>query len=165
MSLFKKIKESALSAADKAQQTVEITRIHAQISGKEKEIANLYQQLGKRVFDAYVTGDLQSAEPNIAEYSGKVIEIQKEIEVLKQKIREIKNEKQCECGTTVPADALFCSSCGRKLETPAKEPQSNVEGADDPALCAVCKNPLEAGAKFCVHCGTSQAAAKEGIGE
>lgn len=124
MSLLKKIKESALSAADKAQQTVEITRISSQISSKEKEIANHYQELGKCVFDAYIAGDLPASEPNIAEYSRKVIEIQKEIAALKQKILEIKNEKQCECGTTVSGDALFCSSCGHKFEETPKEGNS-----------------------------------------
>jgi len=166
VSFFQKIKESAMNAADKAQQTVEITRIHTRISSKEKEIADHYKEMGKCVFDAYVAGDPSAAEAKIAECAGKVLEIQKEIAALKHKIMEIKNEKPCECGTTAPFEALFCPSCGRKFETVAKEPQA-LALAEGPATrhCTVCGGELETGDKFCVHCGAPQSAAKEGIDE
>ncbi len=50
MSFLDKIKQSATDAAKKAQQTVEITKLKSQISGKEKDQEKLYYQIGTALY-------------------------------------------------------------------------------------------------------------------
>ena len=50
MSLLDKIKQSASDAAKKAQQTVEITKLKSQISGKEKDQEKLCLQIEQLLF-------------------------------------------------------------------------------------------------------------------
>jgi hypothetical protein len=47
------------------------------------------------------------------------------------------------CGPRPEADAVFCSSCGRRLQ---------------PSACASCGMALPAGSRFCEGCGTQVAA-------
>lgn len=44
-----------------------------------------------------------------------------------------------DCGVRPEPDALFCSSCGRRI--------------GGPAACGSCGAELEAGSRFCTHCG------------
>lgn len=53
--------------------------------------------------------------------------------------------KSCSgCGTLNPADARFCTGCGRSLQTP---PEAENE------VCHSCGKAVIHGAKFCPHCG------------
>lgn len=53
--------------------------------------------------------------------------------------------KSCSgCGTLNPADARFCTGCGRSLQTP---PEAENE------VCPSCGKAVIPGAKFCPHCG------------
>ncbi|WP_339219824.1 SPFH domain-containing protein [Paenibacillus sp. FSL H8-0332] len=53
--------------------------------------------------------------------------------------------KSCSgCGTLNPADARFCTGCGRSLQTP---PEAENE------VCHSCGKAVIPGAKFCPHCG------------
>ena len=44
-----------------------------------------------------------------------------------------------DCGVRPEPDALFCSSCGRRI--------------GGPAVCSSCGAELEIGSRFCTHCG------------
>lgn len=44
-----------------------------------------------------------------------------------------------DCGVRPEPDAIFCSSCGRRI--------------GGPAACGSCGVALEAGSRFCTHCG------------
>jgi tetratricopeptide (TPR) repeat protein len=50
------------------------------------------------------------------------------------------------CNAQVGPNDRFCSSCGKRIEQPAK-----------PAFCGQCGTKLTAGAKFCPECGASTA--------
>lgn len=49
-----------------------------------------------------------------------------------------------ECGPRPEADAVFCSTCGRRMA--------------DGGACASCGAPLGADSRFCAHCGAGVAA-------
>lgn len=53
--------------------------------------------------------------------------------------------KSCsDCGTLNPADARFCTGCGRSLQSPP---------AAENEVCHSCGKAVIPGARFCPHCG------------
>jgi len=136
MSLFRKITESVSkgvsTATEKAQQTVEITRLHAQISGKRKEAEKLLQSIGETVFEGYQAKDLSQMEAKVSPACEQIVAIQEEIDALEDRILQLRNEKECECGKKVPSDTRFCPDCGHAFPEP--EPEPEPETAADPLL-------------------------------
>ncbi|BFT71889.1 MULTISPECIES: hypothetical protein [Paenibacillus] len=115
MSFFDKVKQGATDAAKKAQQTVELTKLKAQVSSKEKEIEKFYNLIGESVYAAYMSGDIARAGEIVERFSLGIDAVKQEIAVLDQKIIELRNEKECVCGKVVVADTKFCSSCGHQF--------------------------------------------------
>jgi hypothetical protein len=180
MSFLKKLTETVSkgvsTATEKAQQTVEITKLHTQISGKRKEIEKRHAQIGEAVYEAYLAKDLSTAEASILPACEAISGLRKEIAGLEERIRELRNEKECACGHTVAYDTKFCPSCGRKFEFPeplpvevlpeaetqaqgapeaGSEPEPVVVEAEAKTVCSQCEAPLLPDARFCPECGHS----------
>ncbi|MEO3946399.1 zinc ribbon domain-containing protein [Gorillibacterium sp. CAU 1737] len=184
---FSKLKDGVAKTADKAQLTLEVTKLSSQINGIKKDIDALYTQIGEQVYQAYAQGDLSLAEAEIVRHGQAIGQHQDTITELEAKIRELRNEKTCpDCSTVVAADIRFCSSCGHKFDfTPppaAVEPgaEAPVEGSQEQVLilepeleaelaseeeriradepCASCGEPVAPGVRYCTHCGHDQQA-------
>ncbi len=127
MSFFKKFTETVskgvTTATEKAQQTVEVTRLNAQISGKRKEIDKLFANIGESVYEAYQAHDLSLAESKVIPGCEEIAAIRDEIAALNDRIKAIRNEKECVCGKRLPYDTRFCPSCGNPFPEP--EPEAN----------------------------------------
>ncbi len=126
MSFFKKITDSVskgvTTATEKAQQTVEITKLNNQISGKRKDIDKLYAVIGEAVYDAYLSNDLFAAEAQLTPKCEEISAIREEIAVLDARIKAIRNEKDCpSCGKRVSEETRFCPSCGHAFPPPVVE--------------------------------------------
>jgi rRNA maturation endonuclease Nob1 len=135
MSFFKKFTETVskgvTTATEKAQQTVEITRLNAQISGKRKEIEKLFANIGSYVYEAYMAHDLSKAEAKVIPVCEQITAIRSEIAVIDDRIKTIRNEKECVCGNRVPYDTRFCPSCGHPFPEPElKAAQESSDQAD-----------------------------------
>ena len=126
MSIFRKISETVSkgvsTATEKAQQTVEITKLHGQISGKRKDIDKLLLGIGEIVFAAHQAKDYSQTESNTASACEQIAALNAEIEVLEDRILQLRNEKECECGKKVAADTRFCPSCGHAFPEPEVAP-------------------------------------------
>lgn len=173
MSFLKKLTETVSkgvsTATEKAQQTVEITKLHTQISGKRKEIDKRFAHIGEAVFEAYLKKDLSLAEGMVIPECEAIASIRKEIAGLEDRIRELRNEKDCECGQTVPYDTKFCPSCGNKFPEPvpvpvevlpdteeekaAEEAESVVVDVEVNHVCEGCGSALQPESRFCPDCG------------
>lgn len=153
MSFFDKLKEGASKAADKAKDTVEITRLGTQISSKRKEIEKCFNQMGEAVFQAYVAKDLSSAEAEIERCSNNVIVLQQEIAVLEHRIKVVKNEKDCTCGNVVALDSKFCPKCGHHFEIEEEAEPEALATSVKP--CPSCGAEMDQSDKFCGSCGAS----------
>lgn len=169
MSLFRKITETVSkgmsTAAEKAQHTVEITRLSAQISSKRKEIEKRYIEIGEAVYGGYAAGDIRPTETKVVSACGEIAAIVKEIEALDERIMQLRNEKTCECGKRVPYETRYCPSCGRKFPEPdlAADPaagpaeaalsEEGREEAEHASGCPGCGAAMEASAKYCPACG------------
>lgn len=185
MSFFQKIKTGAAKAADKAQRTVETTKLSAQIAKKRKELKDNYTEIGAIVYKAYQTGDLSLAEPDIARLAQANAAIEEVIASLHEKIRELNDEHLCVCGQTVQANAAYCFACGRKLEV--EEPAEDIEEEEAPEIgeaelepwaeaqqeerpddetpvyqgiaeirCKMCGEYIRPDDRACTHCGAVQ---------
>jgi hypothetical protein len=125
MSFFKKFTETVSkgvsTATEKAQQTVEITRLNAQISGKRKEIDKLFANIGAHVYEAYLAHDLSKAEATVIPGCDEITAIRGEIAILDDRIKTIRNEKECVCGKRVPYETRYCPSCGHPFPEPEPE--------------------------------------------
>lgn len=154
MNFLDKIKQGATKATEKAQQTVEITRINQQINGKKREIENKYTKIGEFVFEAYQNGDLSRAELPIHNISNEIKEILKEIDALEQRVQVLRNEKQCVCGKIVAYDTRFCPSCGHQFELEPVKPEP-IEPEIPQKVCSNCHAPVEdEDTRFCANCGS-----------
>lgn len=144
MSIFKKITETVSkgvsTATEKAQQTVEITKLHTQIANKRKEIDKKQAAIGEAVFGAYLEKDLSKAEQSIIPICEAIVGIRREISALEDRIRELRNEKECECGQKVEFDTKFCPACGRKFEEPVHAAAEVVDASPEREQAAL---PLE----------------------
>ncbi len=188
MSFFKKITDSVskgvTTATEKAQQTVEITKLNNQISGKRKDIDKLYAAIGEVVYDAYLANDVSVSEEQVKPKCEEISAIREEIAGLDARIKEIRNEKDCpSCGKRVSDETKFCPSCGHAFPPPVidkepiqvdlhvpdesetsvetDEPNAELEGdaesprADQRQICHSCGTPLYADSHFCPACGQS----------
>jgi len=113
MDLLKKLKSGASKAADVAQQTVEMTKLAAQITVRKREIEKYMSLIGHEVYEARAAGDPSLAEARVAEWCMAVGDLKQDIATLERQMRYVRNEKTCSCGKAVPGDANYCPSCGR----------------------------------------------------
>ncbi|WP_168119580.1 zinc ribbon domain-containing protein [Paenibacillus sp. HB172176] len=113
MSLFDKLKDGAAKAADKAKDSVEVAKLSTQISGKKKEIEKIYRFIGESVYNARNEGTLDQTSELINFQSRLIDDLDQEIKQLEARVRSIKNERECICGKTIPADTKFCPHCGQ----------------------------------------------------
>lgn len=179
MSFFQKIKDGAVRAADKAQRTVETTKLSAQISRKRKEMKDNFTEIGSAVYQAYRTGDLSLAEPEIARLSQENAMIEAAIADIHLIISQLHDERMCLCGHSAGADAVYCPACGRKLDTEvpaaaaATDPIEGPEFEDvspevgteietpvyegmEEVKCSHCQKVLQHDDHICPRCGTVQ---------
>lgn len=115
MSFFDKMKTGLNQVKDKAQQTVEATKISTQISSKRRERTAQLAGLGEMVHEAFMAGNLSDQVERIDSMSKAVLRIDGEIELLEQQLVQVKGEKVCSCGAVVPAESKFCHSCGKAV--------------------------------------------------
>ncbi|WP_239613783.1 double zinc ribbon domain-containing protein [Cohnella mopanensis] len=178
MSFFKKLTDTVSkgvsTATEKAQQTVEITRLNAQISGKRKEIDKLFASIGESVYEGYQAHDLSLAQSKVIPKCEEITAIHVEIAALNDRIKSIRNEKDCVCGKRLPEDTRFCPACGNRFPDPIpveleKTPvqvdpyvpdELDSEQSDAPSvatdqrqICNSCGTPLYADSHFCPACG------------
>lgn len=105
-------------------------------SEDEKELQELYMQLGK----AYYEGAYEDPLPQLLPLFSDITDILKKYE---------EKPKVCSgCGAELEEDARFCDVCGKPVETEddiCKEPKVPT--------CSFCGSPLREGARFCGSCG------------
>lgn len=136
MDLFDKMKKGLSDAGAKAKEMVDITRLNNQIGQKQKEIEQLYYEIGQATFKAFQDNALSGIKAAIKDFSQEIVQKQEEIAELERNITEIRNadakapeaqspetesveapdQKVCpSCGQVVTPETKFCPACGNKL--------------------------------------------------
>jgi len=162
MAFLDKLNNIAKNVGDKANDTIEITKLNAKIVSEKAAITDLYKKLGEFYYEKHAQGEAVS--PDAEELFAAVDASNKLIEEAKAQIESIKAESApiipvsaepaaeapqqgavCPaCGSINSADTKFCSQCGTKMEQSA--PQAK--------FCPNCGTQAENGVKFCCQCGT-----------
>ena len=157
MSFLDRMKSGLSQVKDKAQQTIEITRIQAQVSAKKKEKAFVFQQLGELVHQAHLEGKLTDQAEAISGFSSSIQQLDAEIQALEIEALKVKGETACSCGAVIPLGSKYCNSCGTEVQ-PAViiiEAESTQQLLESPrASCSSCHAPLQPDSIQCTACGT-----------
>lgn len=82
----KKIGDVAGSATDMAKDFAETTKLNSEVSAEEKQINQLFLEIGKFIFES----EKENPDSVVAEFISKIKASQQTIEELKRKIEEIK---------------------------------------------------------------------------
>ena len=111
--LGKKATETFNSAAEKTNKIACEAKLRIKINDCKSKIKDLYQDIGKVVYQKYVLdGDLEVKE-DIQEQLSKIKEYADQIEEYEKQILELTNLKQCEnCKNKIDKNAKFCPECG-----------------------------------------------------
>ena len=121
MDFFDKIGKKASEAykvtADKTGKIAKETKLKFKISELKSKIEDIYEEIGKKVYEKHVQKEDISITDDLAEQCKKIDEMSSEIEILLQECLELKDKKQCpKCFKEIDKNMKFCPECGAKQE-------------------------------------------------
>ncbi|MCL2671343.1 MAG: zinc ribbon domain-containing protein [Clostridiales bacterium] len=134
----------------KTKNATETVKLNNQISGGEKKVRALTEELGKACFELYK----DAPPPELAALIAKIQEEQRMIDEYTEQVKRLKGIASCpRCGADVRIDAAFCNGCGNPMQSaPAPTPTPTPE-EERPAFCSQCGAALAGGTAFCSACG------------
>lgn len=143
----KKITATTQNVVRGTKDLTDIARLNSLISEEQKQINNLYSQIGKLYYET-VEYDTDSA---LGKLCMVIKSCNERINKYGEEIREIKGVRRCsECGADVPLSSAFCGVCGTKIEAVLPS-ESQPEAAK--RYCAGCGEEIPQGVAFCMSCG------------
>lgn len=121
--LGKKASEAYKVTADKTGKIAKETKLKFKIGELKTQINDIYEEIGKKVYEKHVREEEISIKKDLEEQCTKIDVLSDEIESLLQQCLELKDKRQCkECYKEIEKDAQFCPNCGAKqTDEPAKE--------------------------------------------
>ena len=126
--LGKKATETFNSAGEKANKIAGDTKLKLKINDCKSKIKDLYEEIGKIVYQKFVLDENSDIKDDIKEQVTKISELTDQIESYERERLELADKKQCEnCKSKIDRSAKFCSECG--AEQP-EEPAHEVEVVD-----------------------------------
>ena len=115
--LGKKASEAYKITADKTGKIAKETKMKFKIGELRSQINDIYEEIGKKVYEKHVKKEEISMENDLEEECTKIDVLSDEIESLLKQCLELKDKKQCpKCFKEIEKDAKFCPSCGAKQE-------------------------------------------------
>lgn len=115
--LGKKASEAYKITADKTGKIAKETKMKFKIGELRSQINDIYEEIGKKVYESHVKKEENSIQNNLEEECTKIDVLSDEIESLLKQCLELKDKKQCpKCFKEIEKDAKFCPSCGTKQE-------------------------------------------------
>lgn len=130
MGFFNEIGKKTTEATSKITKE---TKLKLKINESKNKISDLYEEIGKKVYEKHVREENISIKEELQEECEKIDNLSKEIEEARREILKLNNKRQCpECYAEIEKDAAFCSKCGHKLEAievvkPEQVPEEKVE--------------------------------------
>ena len=120
--LGKKATETFNSAAEKTNKLAGEAKFRIKINDCKSKIKDIYQDIGKIVYQKFVLEGKLEVKEDIQEQLLKIKEYTDQIEEYEKQILELTNLKQCEnCKNKIDKNAKFCPECG--TEQPIVEVQ------------------------------------------
>ena len=123
--LSKKATETFQLTKEKTSKICEELKLRTKISEAKGKIEDLYEELGKGIYNEFKTGEKFEAESKCEEIST----LEDEIARLKMEILSIKDMKKCiSCNKEIEIKDEYCSKCGAKQP----EIEEKVEIKEEP---------------------------------
>lgn len=121
--LGKKASEAYKMTADKTGKIAKETKIKFKIGELRTQINEVYEEIGKKVYEQHVLEGEISIKKEIEEYCTKLDVLSDEIDSLLKQCLELKDKKQCpKCYSEIEKEMKFCPNCGYKqIEENVKE--------------------------------------------
>jgi hypothetical protein len=109
----KSVSDSAVNAAKKSGELVEVTKLNMSIQTEEEKIKELYSQIGSIFYKKY--SDKEDIDEEFVSIINDVKSCEEAINNLKQQMLSIKKVKVCgTCGSELEPEDVFCKKCGTK---------------------------------------------------
>ena len=113
--LGKKASEAYKMTADKTGKIAKETKIKLKIGELRTQVNDVYEEIGKKVYEQHVLEGEISIENEIEEYCTKLDVLSDEIDSLLKQCLELKDKKQCpKCYSEIEKEMKFCPNCGYK---------------------------------------------------
>lgn len=113
--LGKKASEAYKMTADKTGKIAKETKIKLKIGELRTQVNDVYEEIGKKVYEKHVLEEEISIENEIEEYCTKLDVLSDEIDSLLKQCLELKDKKQCpKCYSEIEKEMKFCPNCGYK---------------------------------------------------
>lgn len=121
MELFDKIGKKASEAykvtADKTGKIAKEAKIKMKMNELKSEIDDLYNEIGKKIYEKYVTNEEINIKQDLEEELTKIDVLSAQIDTNLKECLELKDKKQCKkCFTNIDKEANFCPNCGAKQD-------------------------------------------------
>lgn len=115
--LTKKASETYKGASEKTNKIARETKLKMKINDNKSKIEDLYEELGKKVYQKHVANEEINIKDDIKEDCEKIDNLANEIESFEKEIWSLKDNKQCpNCKSKIGKDDAFCPNCGAKQE-------------------------------------------------
>ena len=121
--LGKKASETYKNAAEKTNKIASDTKLKLKINDCKSKINDLYQEIGKKVYQKFVLEGNFEIKEDISEELKNISELTNEIEEYEGQRLELSDMKQCpNCKNKIEKTAKFCPECGvEQPEEPSVE--------------------------------------------
>ena len=91
------------------------TKLKLKINENKGKINNIYEEIGKKVYEKHVREDSVCIKEEIQEECSKIDTLAKEIEDARIEILKLNQKRLCtKCSAEIEQNALFCPKCGEK---------------------------------------------------
>lgn len=113
--LGKKASEAYKITADKTGRMAKETRIKIKMNELKSEVSDLYEKIGKKVYEKHITEEEISIKRDLEAECTKIDVLSDEIERLLQECLDLKDKKQCQnCYRQIEKQDNYCPNCGQK---------------------------------------------------
>ena len=121
--LGKKASQAYKATAEKTTKLTKEAKLKMKIAENKSEINDLYEQIGKKVYEKHLREENINIKKELEEECTKIDVLASEIEDNLKECLELKDKKQCpSCEKQIEKEAKFCPECGAKQEDePARE--------------------------------------------
>lgn len=141
MDFFDKLGKKATKAckftADKTGKLAKETKLKFKMSELKSKIEDIYEEIGKKVYEKHVQKEEISAN-DLLEECKQIDELSNEIEKIRQECLDLKDKKQCsKCFKEIDKNMKFCPECGAKQEEEEAKEVEILEKTEDEKESAV----------------------------
>lgn len=128
MGIFNNIGTKATETTNKIKQE---TKLKFKISDNKNKILDIYEEIGKKVYEKHVREESIDIKADLQEECEKIDNLSQEIENARNEILKLNKKMQCNnCYKEIDCECKFCPECGAKqvvISTTEEKEVQNLE--------------------------------------